>query len=242
MPLILITGSGTRIGRGLALLFADRGWDVLLHYFTSEDSVNNLKHEILNKGNFSEVFQADLRFEKNIKKMFSKIKEFNLVPDVLINNAGVFPKKTNIQELTEEQWNDTFNINLKSAFLTSKEFASIANKNAHIVNIASLGGLKIWKDRIDYNVSKSALIQLSKALARAFAPNIIVNTVCPGYIDFLFENNNNYHQNKIDLNKIPMQRYGNILDVFEAVYFFSTCSNFITGQQIVIDGGQSLIN
>lgn len=242
MPLVLITGSGTRIGRGLALLFAEKGWDVILHYFTSKDKANNLKQEILSKGNFSEVFQADLRIEKNIKTMFSKIKEINLVPDVLVNNAGVFPKRTNIQELNEEQWNDTLDINLKSAFLTSKEFASIAKKNAHIVNIASLGGLKIWKDRIDYNVSKAALIQLSKALARALAPNIIVNTVCPGYIDFILDDNNSNNQFKIDLKKIPMQRYGNVLDVFEAVYFFSTCSNFITGQQIVIDGGQSLIN
>jgi NAD(P)-dependent dehydrogenase (short-subunit alcohol dehydrogenase family) len=124
----------------------------------------------------------------------------------------------------------------------SKEFAKIVTKQARIINISSLGGINIWKDRIDYNVSKSALIQLTKVLARALAPQISVNVVCPGYIDLSEHKSKNENKEKMSLQKIPMNRYGTVEDVFEAVYFFSSCSQFITGQVLIVDGGQSLIH
>ncbi len=190
------------------------------------------------QGELSE--EEETIYKKSIENTIRMLKEADLIPDVIINNAGFFPPQKEFGDLSERQWDEVFRINLKSSMLVSKEFATIAKNGSRIVNISSLGGIQVWKNRIDYNVSKSALIQLSKALARALAPRINVNTVCPGFIDLPKENNIN--PNTINIGKIPMQRYGTIEDIFDAVFFFATCSDFITGQTIVVDGGQSLIH
>lgn len=238
--IVFITGSGKRLGRSLALNFAKKGWDVVIHYNTSEELALKTKEEIIKMGRKVHLVQADLSSLNEIEFAFiNTVNEFG-IPNVLINNAGIFPKAKKIFEITKGDWEDTLNINLSAEFYTSKIFVEFARKNSKIVNISSLGAFEIWKNRIPYNVSKAAIIQLTKALARELAPLISVNTVCPGAI--LFENEVSENDKAmIKANKIPMKRYASPEEIFEAVYFFSTCTNYITGQFLCVDGGASLI-
>ncbi|MCX7879834.1 MAG: SDR family oxidoreductase [Ignavibacteria bacterium] len=240
MPLILITGSGRRIGKGLAIEFARKGWDVIFHYNKTQQGVEDAR-KFIEKNFTSKTYQfsLDLRQIQDISKTFEKaFKEFG-VPDVLVNNAGIFPDKKEVGEIDEQLWDETLAINLKSYFFVSKIFSEYAKIGARIINIGSLGGIETWKGRVPYNISKAGVIQLTKSLAKELAPKIAVNCVSPGTI-LIPDEPNQIDSPLIPLTRIPMQRYGTIFDVFDAVYFFATCSNFITGQVIFVDGGYHL--
>lgn len=235
---VFITGSGKRIGRALAYNFAELGWNVAVHYNSSENEANKT-FEYLQKFDIkSTLVKADIQKYNEIKKAIYKAKEDLGEIDVLINNAGVFPPKTPINDIDSEFWDFTLNINLRGEFFVSKIFSEFAKSGSKIINFASLGAFEIWKHKIPYNVSKAGVIQLTKALARELAPNIAVNSISPGTINI--PNEIGPEPNLISTEKIPMGRHGNTDDIFEAVYFFATCSNFITGQNISVDGGYHL--
>jgi NAD(P)-dependent dehydrogenase (short-subunit alcohol dehydrogenase family) len=239
MPTVFITGAGKRIGRGLAKYFAENGWDIVLHYKDSEKSINSLLDELKLNGIKAISVKADLRNEKEVFDSFNSAIDYFGALNVLVNNAAVFPARKSLSEMSINDWDNTISVNLRSAFITSKFFAESANENSRIINIASLGGLEVWRNRIAYNVSKSGLIQLTKVLARNLAPKISVNCVCPGAISIPDEPGS--EPIDIALNKIPMERYGNIRDICESVYFFATASNYITGQVMTVDGGLGLV-
>ncbi len=232
---VLITGAAKRIGANLALRFAEKKWNVIIHYNTSEKEAIQLKNQIINHGIEVSVLKADLTNENEIINLFSEINAIYGKLDVLINNAGIFHQPLDNPQIDANFWDKIFNINLRSQFLTSREFAKYANENAKIINFASLGGLEIWKKRIPYNVSKAAAIQLTKALAREFAPKISVNCICPGIVKI--DEDEHF---AISTEKIPMQRYATSGDIFEAVYFFATCTPYITAQLLLIDGGLNI--
>ncbi len=240
MSLVLITGGGRRIGKGLAIEFARKAWDIIIHFNKSfEGAEETEKYISKNFGVKINKFSCDLKDTKSLEKLFEKVFKEIGVPDVLINNAGIFPIRLSLDELEEEIWDETLAVNLKAYLFISKIFARYAREGARIVNIGSLGSIETWKGRIPYNISKAGVIQLTKSLAKELAPKISVNCVNPGTIFIPYE------PNQIDAplippERIPMQRYGTVLDVFDAVYFFATCSNFITGQIINVDGGYHL--
>lgn len=187
------------------------------------------------------VFLIESDFE-NVNHSIETFEKFFLndfVPCVLVNNAGIYPNYKKIQEIDEETFDKTIAINLKSYLFISKTFAKYAPEGSRIINIGSLGGVETWRGRIPYNISKSGVIQLTFSLAKELAPKITVNCVNPGFIHFP-EEPNNIDSTPPPVDKIPMKRYGTILDIFDAVYFFSTCSPYITGQVISVDGGYHL--
>jgi NAD(P)-dependent dehydrogenase (short-subunit alcohol dehydrogenase family) len=240
MPLVLITGSGRRIGKGLAIEFARKGWDVLIHYNASKESAYETK-EYIEKNFGVNVFliEGDLADISKSIRVFEQFFSEVQVPNVLVNNAAIFPERKLLNEIDEELWDRTLSINLKAYLFVSKIFSKYASVGSRIVNIGSLGGIETWKGRIPYNISKAGVIQLTKSLAKELAPNIAVNCVNPGTIFIPYEPNHN-DAPLVSVDKIPMQRYGTILDLFDAVYFFSTCSVFITGQVLNVDGGYHL--
>jgi len=238
MSLVLITGAGKRIGRYLAHGFAKKGWNVAICYNESKSSAEKVVVDILSyDSNLKAVsVKCDIRKKDDIEIAFDAVIKKLGVPDVLINNAGIFPDRAGIEDISTELWDDTMNINLRGAFLCSQVFSEHAKSGARIINISSLGALEVWKHRIPYNVSKAGLNHLTKALAREFAPDITVNAVCPGAI-FVEDEPSVTDKTLLDIDKIPMKRYGSPEDVFDAVYFFATCRNYITGQILTVDGG-----
>lgn len=239
MKTILITGSGKRLGRHLAIKFAEQGNNIILHYNSSEKQAFETKKLIENYNIKSFIFKANLENIDEIYNLADSLEKNELKPSILINNSAVFPKKSNLLKLSYEQWLKTLNINLNSIFVLSKILITKFTTIEKIVNIASLGAFHIWDERIDYNVSKAAVIQLTKAMARDLAPDIAVNSVSPGTI--FFPNEAPSEPITINEKKIPYGRFATPDEVFEAVYFFSFCSNYITGQNINVAGGLDLL-
>lgn len=236
MPSIFITGSGKRIGKNLALNFAKKGWDVAIHYNASKNGAEQTAAKIRDLERKTIVAKADLTDLDETKSAFARVFDEFGVPNVLINNAGVFPKRASLEELDMARLENTMNINLSAVLHCSKLFAEVAREGARIVNIASVGALETWRGRIDYNLSKSGVAALTKILARDLAPRISVNAVCPGSI-FMEDEPSTNDKFFAPLEKIPMGRYGTTCDVFDAAYFFAAFSPYITGQIIAVDGG-----
>lgn len=235
MSLVFITGSGRRIGKGLAINFAKKGWDVAINYNRSEKEAIETREICKSQGVRAEIFKANVSNRVEVISVFNSIINTMGVPNVLVNNAGIYPNKTALKDINEDLIDRTFAINLKGEFFTSQYFSQHATPNSRIINIASLGALEVWKGRIPYHISKSALVHLTKALSLELAPNISVNCVCPGAIEVPNEQEN--AAPLLSVEKIPMKRYGNPDDIFDAVYFFATCTSYITGQTIIVDGG-----
>lgn len=240
MPNVIITGGGRRLGKAIALEFALRRWNIAIIYFQSEDSAADCIVKARALGVNAEMYKADARSYEDLEIAFCKIKnDFDSV-NVLVNNAGVYPHKANLEETGNDLWENTVNTNLRSCFYTSKLFKKISARGGRIINIASLGAFQIWEGRIPYNVSKAGVIQLTKALARDLAPALSVNSISPGTI--IIPGEPSATEPGIPAEKVPMKRHGNPMDIFDAVWFFATCSSYITGQNISVDGGRGLVN
>lgn len=240
MPTVFITGAGKRLGRAFALGFARNGWDVIVHYFSSEESALKTVDEIQKLGRKSIAVIANVENKNEVREAFKKGVDELGVPDCVVSNAGILPMRSGLQDISEELWENTFDVNVKSHLFLAQIYddflKSFTKESGKFIVLASLGGREIWKERIPYNTSKAATIQLSKALARELAPLVAVNCVCPGAIKVEGEPNAN-EKMMMPEDKIPMQRYGTADDVFDAVYFFATCSPYITAQMLTVDGG-----
>lgn len=235
---VIITGGARRIGRGLALQFAERSWNVGIIFNQSLSESVDTVNFINQHGVESLALKADVSNHIEIQSAIAEMAQHFGNVDVLVNNAAIYPERKSLYDLTLQAWDDTLNTNLRSVMSASQSFAKYASGEARIINIASLGAYQIWKQRLPYNVSKAGVIQLTKALALELAPYISVNSISPGTIEI--NNEPDETGSLIPVERIPMRRYGNTRDVFDGVYFFATCSMFITGQNLTIDGGFSL--
>ncbi|MCS7170041.1 MAG: SDR family NAD(P)-dependent oxidoreductase, partial [Candidatus Kapabacteria bacterium] len=183
MPRVLITGAARRLGRALAEGFAQRGWDVAIHYWHSEAEARELEDKLQSYGIQTLTVQADLRVQEHVWRALTAVAEYwGGPPEVLVNNAGVYPPRHTLTELSPVIWENALQVNLTACLYASQAFASLQRGEGKIVNIASLGGLRTWRQRTAYNVSKAALLQLTRNLALELAPRIAVNAVCPGVL------------------------------------------------------------
>ena len=228
---VLITGSAKRIGRVIAIELARRGFAVGIHYNRSRAEAQEVAEEC----GGAPVFQADLADVEQIRRLFSEVRaKFGLLYG-LVNNAARFTCFDPL-DITEADWDFIHDTNLKGTFFCCQEGAKqmLAGDGGRIVNISSLGGVRPWADHAHYCASKAGLIMLTKALAKAWAPRITVNSVAPGVIPF-GDDVDALVQKMIDAT--PMRRAGTPEEIAEAVYFFLSGPDFVTGQTLVVDGG-----
>lgn len=241
---VLITGGARRIGKVLSTRFAECGFNVLINYNKSKNQAEELQNSLSEQYPKLQIktYQADVSDFSQVEEMFLSIDKDSLIPNILVNNAGVFPQSTKFEDLQQYLWHTTLDTNLSSQYYCSQSFLKLIKKynqeHSRIINIASLGGLEVWKDRTSYNVSKAGVLQLTKSLARDLAPLVSVNSVSPGTIEI--PNDNPSEELRISEQKTPFGRYGTADDVFDAVYFFATCSPYITGNNLNIDGAYHL--
>jgi len=232
----LVTGAAKRIGRSIALRLAAEGADVAVNYATSRADAEGVVAEIKALGGRSAAIGANVTRRAEVEKLFAAVdKEFGRL-DILVNNAGVFfPVK--FEELTDEQWDKTLDTNLRSQFLCSQAAAPLLRRSGggHIVNLASLGGLLYWPSYTHYCVSKAGSIMLTKCLARALGPEILVNAIAPGTIQFPDEKPDEEY-----IREVPLHRTGTGDDIADAVVYLAS-SKSVTGQVIAVDGGRLLI-
>ena len=229
---VLVTGAAKRIGRVIAIELSRRGFDVAIHCHTSRAEAEQVAREC----NGAPVFQADLSKVAEIRRLFSEVRQKFGLLDCLVNNAARFTRFP-VLEITEEDWDFIHNVNLKATFFCCQQAAFQMQElgAGRIVNISSLGGLRPWSGHVHYCASKAGVIMLTKALAKALAPQIAVNSVAPGVI--AFGDVDEGVQRMIDAT--PMRKSGTPEDVADAVHFFLTASDFITGQILAVDGGLS---
>jgi len=233
---VLVTGAAKRIGRSIALRLAADGAAIVLNYKTSRDDADSLVRELHDAGARAVAIQADVSKRAEVGKMFAEVeREFGRL-DILVNNAGMFfPAK--FESLTDEQWDRIMDTNLKSQFLCAQSAASMMKRQGRgrIINLSSLGGLLAWPGYTHYCVSKAGSIMLTRCLARALAPEILVNSVAPGTIQFAGEPPDEEY-----IHRVPLHRTGTGEDIAGAVAYLAT-ADFVTGQVIVVDGGRALV-
>ncbi len=237
---ILITGGVRRLGLHIAYGFAERHAVLGLNYYhASEREADHAQSECLKRG-AKQVFLIKGDVTKEADEITGRFAKLAGGIDVVVNNAGIFPNRKTLSELRLKQFQETLALNLLAPFEISKAASEMMPEGGTIINLASLGGLQIWKERIDYNVSKSALITLTKALARELAPKkITVNAVAPGAIRV---ENETPERLGIAEEKIPIRRYGNSEDIICAVLYLAYDAPYVTGQVLVVDGGRSVIS
>lgn len=232
----LVTGSAKRIGRSIALRLAAEGAAIAVNYRGSKADAEAVVREIQAAGVKAVAIQADVSKRDEVVKLFAEVeREFGRL-DILVNNAGDF-FAAKFQELTDEQWDRIMNANLKSQFLCAQAAAPIMKRQGRgrIVNISSLGGLLAWPAFTHYCVSKAGVIMLTRCLAQALAPEILVNSVAPGTIQFPGEPPDEDY-----IRRVPLHRTGKGDDIAGAVAYLAT-ADFVTGQVMVVDGGRMLV-
>src|SRR5450755_2626245 len=229
---VLVTGAAKRIGRGIALRLAREGARVAIHYRNSEAEARQTAAEC----GGAPLFRANLESVAEIERMFGEIESTFGRLDGLVNNAARFTRRDPL-EITEADWDFIHSVNLKGLFFCCQNGARLMRKSGggRMVNISSLGGLRPWADHAHYCASKAGVIMLTRALAKAFAPEITVNSVAPGVIPF---DGDDARIERL-IARTPAGRAGTADEIADAVVFFLNASNFVTGQILAVDGGLS---
>jgi 3-oxoacyl-[acyl-carrier protein] reductase/pteridine reductase len=232
----LVTGGAKRIGRSIALRLAADGAAIAVNYATSKNEAESLVREIRAGGAKAIAIQADVSKRAEVEEMTAAVERELGRLDILVNNAGTF-FRAKFEDLTDEQWDRIMDANLKSQFLCSQLAAPIMKRQGRgrIINISSLGGLLPWPSYTHYCVSKAGSLMLMRCLARALAPEILVNSVAPGTIQFPGEPPDEEY-----IRRVPLHRTGTGDDIAGAVAYLAT-ADFVTGQVIVVDGGRTLV-
>ena len=232
--IVLVTGASRGIGLEAAKHFSKEGYRVI---GTSRGDFNL---GVLIGDDSAISVQLDLMSKESIKNLFVNLKSQDLLPTVLVNNAGI-TKDQLFLRMKDEDWDDVIETNLNGLFRVTKAFIKpmVKNKFGRVINISSVAGLMGNSGQVNYASSKSAMVGFSKSLAKELGSrNITSNVVAPGFIEtdmttFLDDD----EKAKLS-NNIPMNRFGTVEDVAKCIVFLaSDKANYITGQTISVDGG-----
>jgi len=233
----LVTGGARRIGRAIALSLARAGADVSITYRSSATDANETIQQIKNLGRKAQAIPCEVRSEQAIHEAVAKTVSLHGRIDVLVNNAALY-EAASLDQMTLEQWDRMFETNARGPFLFAREtIAHLRAVRGRIINLGSLGGINAWPTHGHYCASKAAVHMLSEVMAKAFAPEVAVNCVAPGWID---QHDKGEEMAAHYAAKTPMRRNGTAEDIAEAVLFFAAHASFVTGQTLVVDGGLSL--
>jgi NAD(P)-dependent dehydrogenase (short-subunit alcohol dehydrogenase family) len=234
----LITGGAKRLGKASALALAHAGANVAVTYLSSATEAQGTRKELEKIGARALAIRCDVTEPKGVTDAVKQtVAELGGL-DILVNNAGAY-ETVAFEDLTLQQWDTIFKVNVRGPFLMSKTaLPHLRRKKGRIINLGSLGGLRAWASHAHYCSSKAALHMLTKSMAKALAPEIAVNCVAPGMIDLGEKSAAAFMARMVK--QTPMQRNGTGEDVAAAVLFFAAAPSFITGQLIYVDGGLGL--
>lgn len=239
-PIALVTGSGRRLGRRIAVALASAGYDVVIHYRESTAGAKETARLVREQGRESLICRADIRRSRDVARMFERLmRKFGRL-DLLVNNAAILPRPTAVADLAESDWRNILDTNLTGSFFCAQQAAKIMlrQESGQIINLASIGALQSWKMFLSYNVSKAGIVMMTRAMARALAPYVTVNAIAPGTIIIPGEETGRTHQPPVD--RIALKKYGKPDDVVHAVLFLALQADYVTGQVLAVDGGLSI--
>ena len=235
---LLITGAATRVGKAIALHFAEKGWNIALHYFRSSSKAKELKKIIEQNWVKVALIKADLKNSKQVEKIVPLAKKKLGAIDCLINNAALF-EKDDISNFTAKSWNDHFNINLLAPTILTKQFAKQASKKtvSNIINIIDQRIFNLTPFFMSYTISKSGLQTLTQTMAMRLGPNIKVNAIAPGPTIKSKRQTDRHFRNQVK--STLLKKSVRLEDICDTVEFLIN-NNSITGQIVAVDSGQNL--
>jgi NAD(P)-dependent dehydrogenase (short-subunit alcohol dehydrogenase family) len=233
----LITGSARRIGKGIALHLASRGWNLALHYNTSNRAAERLQAELQKEHPEQEfvLFQSDLQNPFAVEQLIGGVMGVFGDLNLLINNAATFEAST-IKESHFDLLDRLMMVNYRAPFLLTRDFARKAGAGI-IINMVDTRITTSQSDYAAYNLSKKALWELTKMAALELAPDIRVNAIAPGVTLPPEDKDESYLWNLA--RKIPMKRPGGIEPILKSLDYILD-NDHLTGQLLFCDGGQNL--
>jgi 3-oxoacyl-[acyl-carrier protein] reductase len=240
MKTAIITGASKGIGAVIAQRLNELGFNLVLNYRNSTAAMDGLINSFTNRDTKNIIVQCDVSSFDDAKKLIEiAFSNFKTV-DVLINNAGV-TKDNILAMMTENEFDQVINTNLKGVFNCSRHIAKSMMKQKHgrIINISSVVGLMGNSGQVNYSASKAGIIGMTKSMAREMArKNILVNAVAPGFIQTEMTDILPADIKNEMLKNIPLQRFGSPTDIADAVEFLiSDKASYITGQVLSVNGG-----
>lgn len=237
---ILVTGASRGIGNNIAKSLA-RENIVIANYNNSKNEAEQLKDDLAKENINIDIIKADVSKREEVIKMVEEIILKYGKIDVLINNAGISQYKL-FTDITDEEWENIMNINLKSNFIVTQEVVKnmLTNKNGLIINISSIWGVTGAAMEVAYSTSKAGIIGLTKSLAKELGPsNIRVNAIAPGIIDTSMNSKFSAEEINEIKEEIPLERLGKPEEITKCIEWLLQ-DNYTTGQVISINGGWNI--
>lgn len=236
----LVTGASRGIGKAIALKFAKEGYMVVINYNGSEEKAVETKAEINASGGMAETVKCDVSDFKQCENLIKDIiKKYGKI-DVLVNNAGI-TKDGLIMRMSEEDFMDVINVNLKGVFNCIRHASRymMKQRSGKIINIASVVGVAGNVGQANYAAAKAGVIGLTKSAAKELASrNITVNAIAPGFIETDMTSVLSDDVKEKLKSQIPLGRFGSAEDVANATLFLASLeTGYITGQVFHVDGG-----
>jgi NAD(P)-dependent dehydrogenase (short-subunit alcohol dehydrogenase family) len=242
MPYAIVTGGAVRVGRSIAIALAKEGFDIILTFNNSLEKAQQTAEEIKKLGKSCSLYRYDLSKLENCNALFADISKKHDDISLLINNAAIFERAT-LMETSEELFDKHFNLNFKAPFFLTQNFARYVQARPYIekANVINILDSQITKNNTGffaYYLTKKALHDFTKMAARELAPKIRVNSVSIGLllpsVDVTAE------ELKQKAGEVPLKRITELADVNDAIINLIK-SNYLTGQNIFLDSGASLV-
>jgi len=232
----LVTGAGKRIGQAIAIGLAQSGCDVAIHYHGSAQGAEETARAVRSAGRRAELLQADLSDAVASRALADQAARALKRLDIVINSAAIMVRQS-VETVTPESWDATLDLNLRAMFFVSQgAIPHLRRAKGKIVNMADIAGMEPWPAYVPHCVSKAGVIMLTKALARALAPDIAVNAIAPGAV--LLPDDWDEEAREHIRKTTPLGRLGDPADVVAAVRFLLAGTDYVTGTVLVVDGGR----
>jgi pteridine reductase len=232
----LITGAAHRVGREIALHLARSGFDIGVHYSTSSKDAERTKSEIESLGRTAYLFKADVENPGEVEALFEFFSHEKQTIDVLVNSAAIMPN-SDLMKISWQEWDHIMNVNLRGAWLMARNAARYMSSEGVMINISDAGAEQHWTGYGAYGISKTALNEMTRLLAKELAPKFRVCGIAPG----LLMKPEEMSQEEWDLlaSRVPGKSAGD-LGALMATIDLLISNGYITGEIITLNGGASL--
>jgi pteridine reductase len=231
----LVTGAGHRVGRAIALALGARGMRVVVHYNAAADGAEETARLIRDAGGAASVVHADLLDVTETSRLIERAIEAEGGLSALVNSAAVM-RRTPVGSTTAEAWDEMFALNVRAPYFLAQAAApALRAARGAIVNIADLAAFETWPAYVPHGMTKAALVQMTRGLAHALAPEVRVNGIAPGVV-LLPEGWSDADAEHLR-STTPLRRLGTPDDVAGAVIYLLE-ADYVTGEVITVDGGR----